>query len=118
MSVAITGGPVPTRGPGYHSTETLTAATTAQAICLDVSANILGAGPTGFGVTVYSLEDGIEGQQKVIFVTATGEASLSLTGTATGQIVFTQADDLVKLEFVGSKWRMIQNSGATIATAT
>jgi len=110
MSVAITGGPVPTRGPGYHSTETLTAATGTQTICLDVSANILGVGGS------YSLEDGTEGQQKAIFVTATGEALLQMTGTATGQIVFSQADDFVKLEFVGSKWRILQNSGAAIAT--
>ncbi len=122
MAVSITGGPVETRGPGYHSTETLAqaTATAAQALQLDTSANILGMGTaTGFGVNVYSLEAGTEGQKKVVFSTATGEAKLVLSGTtATGQLVFSALDDLVKLEFIGAKWRILTNSGATLATAT
>ena len=48
---------------------------------------------------------------------ATGEAKLAFTGTATGRLTFTEADDAAHMRFINDKWYIL-NTSATLAAAT
>lgn len=111
MSVAATGGDPKVRR--FHTTETLaqSTATIARAVSLTTEVTTFPGGP---GADRYSLAAGTEGQTKEVVMLATGEANLSFTGTATGDLVLTDEDDYIAMRFTASKWRLIQSS-ATIA---
>ena len=72
----------------------------------------------------YSLSTGTgtdfspEGLEKVVLTTGTGEAVLTMTGTATGALVFGADGDLVHLKLMNGTWFLLHNNGATFATAT
>lgn len=124
VSVSVTGGP---RGDGLFRRELLNpgTSTAAQSVALTTQLTVLstatgGTGTaTGFEVNVFSLStaSAVEGQEKVVLMTGTGEAKLSFTGTATGRLVLTAADDIAHLVFLNEKWR-IKETSATFATAT
>lgn len=121
MAVAIIGGPLKERFTGWTAREILTqsTATANQAVTLNTAITHVGMGTaTGFDLNRYSLAAGTESQAKIVLATATGEATLSMAGTSTGGLVFTEANDMVKLEYWTGLWRLMANSGATIATST
>ena len=96
-------------------------ATAFQAINLYVDRAHLGMGTaTGFSLNRYSLATGAkEGWTVSILATATGEAKVHLGGgTATGLWVFGTADTYLRAIYEEHKWRVLTNSGATLATAT
>ena len=74
---------------------------------------------SGFERNVFTLStaSAVEGQEKGIILTGTGEVKLILTGTATGRWTLTEADDLVMVKMLNRKWRVVQST-ATLATAT
>lgn len=120
MTITITGGKIARRGGDLHSTEALaqSTATTVREINLTTDVTTLSGGTaTGFGIDVYNLAEGTEGQTKEILMLASGEAEVTLAGTATGRLVYSDADDYTALRFTGGKWR-IQTNTATLATAT
>lgn len=109
VSVEITAGPGEERGDGFQSRDTLSATGT-----LSPTTNYTLVAATGD----HSLADGRDGQTKEIIMTTTGNAVIHLTGTSTGALVFSAEDDAVCLLFRNDKWRLLSNSGATVATAT
>lgn len=121
MAIEITAGSGEARGESYQSRDTLTQATATALVTLSPTTNystIAGGTATGFGNNGYLLADGRDGQTKEIIMTSTGEATIHLTGTSTGALVLNAADDALCLRFLNSKWRLLANSGATVATAT
>jgi hypothetical protein len=121
MPVSLVGGALRPRFAGYVARETFTqsTATVAQAIALGTLVTHVGMGSaTGFNLNTYSLAAGTEGQEKYILATATGEAKISLTGTATGQWVLDAADDWLKVVYLTAKWHVLSSAGATLATST
>lgn len=128
MSVSVTGGVVPSRGKGWFSQEILnpSTATANQSIALHVPLTLFStasggtATATGFNVNRYTLPtaSAIEGEEKAIILTGTGEYKIHLTGTATGAFVMTTADTHLRVVMLANKWRVKTNSGATIATST
>ena len=116
MTITITAGGGERRGGSYQSRDQATATGTLSPTT-DYSL-IPGSTATGFGNYGFTLADGRDGQRKEIYMTSTGEATVHLTGTATGAFVLDGEDDAVSLRFHNSKWRLISNSGATFATAT
>ena len=120
MAVSIIGGPIHRRRSGFaQDTYTQSTATTDQALSLNTDLSLLGMGSaTGFGLNLYSLASGIEGQEKWVLSTGTGEAKLAWQGmTVTGRSVLDANGDFVFLRYVGGAWRLVQQT-ATIATAT
>ena len=118
--VTIDGGPIERRGPGFHSTQALaqSTATVPQVALLDTEVTTFGGGAaTGFEVDNVTLAAGTFRQEKSFVMLATGETKLQLTGTATGRLVFTEADDAAHMRFFNDKWYILQTS-ATLATAT
>ena len=96
-------------------------ATAFRAINLYVDRFHVGVGTaTGFGLNRYSLATGAqEGWIVSILATATGEAKVHLGGgTATGLWVLSSADTYMRTIYEDNKWRMLTNSGATLATST
>lgn len=69
------------------------------------------------GAIALTLADGAAGQVKVIsMITDGGDATLTPTNLQGGTtIVFGDVGDTVTLVFVGTKWAVIGNTGATIA---
>lgn len=106
MSIAVTGGQLEERR--FHTTETLagSTATIARALSLTTPVTAVAGGN-------YTLADGTEGQQKEIVMSASGSAAISLTGTATGDLVLTLEDDYILTRFTSSKWRLVQSSATT-----
>lgn len=85
---------------------------------LDTELTTFGGGTaTGFEVYQSTLADGTNGQEKSCVMLSTGEAKLAFTGTATGRLVFTEADDAAHMRFMNDKWYILQTT-ATVATAT
>ena len=120
MSVSVTGGKIPDRGGFAKETLSASTATTPQAIALTTELTVVGGGTgTGFEVNVFTLStaSAIEGQTKTVMATATCEAKVAFTGTATGRLVLAQADDMIEMRYLDGKWRIIQTT-ATVATAT
>ena len=122
MSVTIIGGVPRKRGAGYRTKQSLTqsTATSYQTVSLDTELTCLGMGTaTGIARNLYSLASGaVEGMDKSILSTATGEAHLLITvGTATGMHVFTEADDYLLTRYEDGKWRILVSS-ATLASTT
>ena len=122
MPIGIIAGAPVLRGLGEYSKQTFTQATATafQAVNLFVQRVHLGVGTaTGFARNRYSLATGAaEGQIVSFLTTGTCEAYLAFAGTATGMLVFTEADDYARLEYEDDKWRILANSGATLATST
>lgn len=121
MAIEITAGAGESRGAGFQSRDTLAQATATSLLTLSPTTDyslIAGGTATGFGNNGYLLADGRDGQTKEIIMTSTGEATIHMTGTSTGALVLNAADDAVCLAFLNSKWRLLANSGATVATAT
>jgi hypothetical protein len=131
----------------FQSIETMTqsTATTPQALSVTTDVSLLGGGTaTGAAVrNLYTLGSGVEGQEKVIYMTATGEASVIFTqpsgrlpvqvsstivpsatavdaiwASATGQYVLQAADEYVRAVWMNSAWHVIESRGATLATTT
>lgn len=148
----------------FQSIEYLTqsTATTPQALSLTTDLSVLGAGTASGNIrnNLYTLGTSttvststalasttvgaVEGQEKYIFFTATGFASLIFTqatngripfseifrgtttasdsdtslASATGQYVFQESGDFMHLKFINDAWRILGVSGATIATTT
>jgi hypothetical protein len=120
------------RGKAHNfiSRETLTqstsSATTNTAHDLNNTADqhFLGGG-TSTGVFTNSYRLGTvspvayEGQLREVFLIATGEAYLNYNNsTATGAWVFTSTDSFMQFKFLAGKWRVLVNSGCTMATQT
>ena len=87
MAVTISAGnPVRFAG-GYQQVETLTQSTATALLTVSVSipVSVLGGGTaTGAAVrNIYSLAAGVEGQEKVIVMNATGEASVTMAFATT-----------------------------------
>lgn len=127
MSIGVTAAPVKRRGAGWFSAETLNPSTSTvpQALALTADITLIstatgGTGTaTGFERNVFTLStaSAVEGQEKGIILTGTGEVKIILTGTATGRWTLTEADDLLAIRMWNRKWRVIQST-ATLATAT
>lgn len=127
--VAITSGALK-KNSSYGSVETMTAstATTPQVLSVETDVSILGGSTTTLGIlnNLYTLADGVHGQEKLIqHAAATGASSVVFdygagldSLTATGQIVFQSDGDFVLLKFFGDVWHVISTTGATMATGT
>ena len=131
----------------FQSVESMTQSTSTvpQALSLNTDVSILGAG-TATGTSarnIYTLGTGVEGQEKTIYMTATGEASVVFTqpagrlhnyfefstttvgpatvlsaASATGQYVLQAADDFVLVKWLNDAWQVMAFSGATLGTTT
>jgi len=127
LSITVTAAPVRRRGDGWFSAETLNPSTSTvpQALALTADITLIStatggtATASGFERNVFTLStaSAVEGQEKGIILTGTGEVKLILTGTATGRWTLTEADDLVMVKMLNRKWRVVQST-ATLATAT
>ena len=120
MAVSIIGGPIRRRREGFaQDTYTQSTATADQSLSLDTDLSLLGMGTaTGFNRNGYSLASGIEGQEKFILSTGTGEAKVAWQGMiVTGRSVLDTPGDFVFLRYFGGAWRLIEQT-ATTATAT
>lgn len=67
----------------------------------------------------FALANGDEGQQKILYLSATGGGTAqvnvpSFTGSNT-KITFTAADQFIKLLFLNAKWRVMVNGGTTLS---
>lgn len=131
----------------YQSVESMTqsTATTPQALSTRTEVSILGGGTaTGAAVrNLYTLGSGVEGQEKIIYMIATGEASVVFTqpsgrqpiqvsatlipaatavdavwASATGQYVLQAADEFIRCIWMNSAWHVTEARGATLATTT
>lgn len=122
--ITLTANSVVRRGGGsVQSQESLTqsTATAIQSLSVTTDVSVLGMGTaTGFARNRYLLPttSAVEGQEKVVVATGTGEAYLDLAGgTATGGYVFSTADSWITARLINGDWRPI-GTGATLATAT
>lgn len=131
----------------FQSVESLTqsTATTPQALSVTTDVSVLGMGTaTGAAVrNLYTLAAGVEGQEKLIYANATGEASVIFTqisgrldpgvgavvnatattvdanwASATGQYVFQAANEFILTRFMNDAWHVLNIRGATQATTT
>lgn len=122
MAITITADEPRRRGRSWQSQETFTqsTATSPQSLNLTVDLSKLGMGTaTGFGLNQYRVTDGFSGLSKSILATASGEAKVIFdSGTATGAWVLDAVDDYLRFRFEASKWRLMANSGCTLATTT
>ena len=121
--VEITAGAGEGRGVGWQSRDTITQATATalQALSLTTQYALLvplGGTGTAFSDGGVSLAAGFDGQLQQVIMSATGEITLHMTGTSTGALVYTEAEDFTAFLFINSIWRRINNSGATVAAAT
>ncbi len=145
----ITGGERLKFAGTFQSVESLTqsTATAPQALSITTDVSVLGMGTaTGAAVrNLYTLAAGVEGQEKIVYANATGEASViftqktgrlplslsmivgaatatgavdSLFASATGQYVFQAADEFLQLKFLNDAWQVMNARGATLATTT
>lgn len=112
-------------GGVFGTVETLTQSTSTTAQELDAHADVshLGVGTaTGTAIMLNRYLMGTatarEGQEHVVLTTGTGEAVLTLTGTATGALVFGADGDLAVMRYMNGTWCLMYNLGATFATAT
>src|SRR3990170_739373 len=91
----ITGGERLKFAGTFQSVESMTQSTSTvpQALSLNTDVSILGAGTaTGSSArNIYSLGTGVEGQEKYIYMTATGEASVGMTLTSGRLWEYTEA---------------------------
>lgn len=146
MAVTITAGERQTNS-SWQSIETKTqsTATTIQTLDVREDVSVLGMGTaTGFLVNRYILPTtGVEGQEKLIISSATGEAkvfvptksgrmsivasSLAIPAatavdagwaSATGLWVFQEDGDYLLLKFMNGNWMFLDGAGASMATAT
>ena len=121
MAISVTAGPVQQRAAFARETLAQSTATVAQALALTTPLTVLTGGTaTGFERNVFTLStaSAVEGQEKAILMTASGEAKIAFTGTATGRVVMTQADDLLLLKMFNHKWRVVSRPFATLASST
>ena len=128
MSIVVTGGRPTELRDGWFAVETLnpSTSTSRQSIAIHAPLTLLStatggtATATGFEINVFSLSTAsvAEGEEKSIIMTGTGEAKIELTGTATGRWVLNEADDHLRFKMLGRRWRLVANSGATVATST
>lgn len=129
------------------ATYTQSTSTTPQALNIRADVHQLGMGTaTGAAVrNLYTLADGVEGQEVVIVCDATGEASViftqrsgrlplsismiagvstatgavdSLFASATGQYVFQASGEYMWMKFMNTVWEILAMRGATLATTT
>lgn len=128
MTITITAGDANRIG-GWQSSEDLTnsTATAVQELGLDHPVSTISGGTaTGFGVNRYLLPSATatgargaqEGQEKTVVMLATGEAYLVFSGTATGALVLSAANDYAELRFQNELWVQKDIGSATLATAT
>lgn len=121
MAVSVTAGPVAQRAAFAMETLAQSTSTVPQALALTTPLTILGGGTaTGFHRNVFTLStaSAVEGQEKAILMTASGEAKIAFTGTATGRFVLTLADDLLMLKMFNYKWRVVSAPLTTLASST
>ena len=121
VAISVTAGPVAQRAAFALETLAQSTSTTPQALALTTPLTILGGGTaTGFHRNVFTLStaSAVEGQEKGILMTATGEAYIAFTGTATGRFVLRQPDDFLLLKMFNHKWRVSSYTLATLATST
>ena len=139
MAITITAG-TQRQSFGMQSVEQLTqsTATAAQTLSAVDHVSILGAG-TATGTLLrnqYLLPEGPDGLEKIIYLAATGEATLQMTqatglhaqfststdavfrvGAATGAYVLGAKADYVRAVFIDEGWTIL-GTNATFATAT
>ena len=131
----------------WRSIETLTASTstTPQAVSIETDVTVLGGSTVTAGGAVanlYTMADGVQGQEKLIMhATATGAShvifdyatgrmpifdGLHLAATTvgtgwvsgTGQFVLQADGDFVLVRFIGSEWQIMDMRGATMDNTT
>ena len=123
MAISITTGAAVHKGGTFQSVETLTqsTATAEQSLDLDTDVSHLGVGTaTLFTRNKYLLAStGVDGMEKIVLTTGTGEAKLRLGGgTATGAHVFQSDTDMLYTKLINGQWMVLSTLGATIATST
>ena len=121
MSVSVTAGLSPYRDDSFAK-EDLASHSSGSATVVALTAPltvISGSTSTGFSVNHFSLStaSAVEGQFKSVIFSGTGEAYLDFTGTATGSLVLTGADDAAHLRYINAKWYILETT-ATFASAT
>lgn len=143
----ITGGERLRQVGTFQSVESLTqsTSTTPQALSITTDVSVLGMGTaTGSSArNLYTLAAGVEGQHKMIYCNATGEAGVIFTqktgrlnaiisgmvipsattvdgmwASATGQYVFNAANDWLELKYMNDAWWPLRGVGATLSTTT
>ena len=123
MAISVTTGTQVRDGGTFQAVETLTqsTATAEQTVSGAEDVSHLGVGTaTGFARNKYLLAStAIEGMEKVVLTTGTGEAYLRVAGgTATGAFVFGADGDMVYVKLINGTWQLLSNNGATFATST
>lgn len=139
MAITITGG-TQRQSFGMQSVEQMTqsTATAAQTLSAVDYISVLGAGTaTGtLSINQYVLPEGPDGLEKIVYLAATGEATLQMTqatgihaqfstssdavfrvGAATGAYVLNAKADYVRAVFLDGGWTVL-GTNATLATAT
>lgn len=153
MAVTISGGGRQTNNT-WQSSETLTqsTATSFQSLSTRIEVSVLGMGTaTGFSRNLYTLGSAtsetsspVEGQEKLIICSATGEAKLFVAGptqgrlplhvafennptatavdallaSATGLWTFQTDGDYLLVKYMNGVWNYLDSKGATLATST
>lgn len=125
MAITLTPGAQIRRGGVFQSAETLTGATTSQAISLLTDVTELGACTATQGN--FSLAAGIEGQEKFIVQTGTGTLNkITPAAFANGwtAILLSATDHFAGVKYVNGKWVLTHShfhraavSAVTTATA-
>lgn len=147
MAISLTGGTQITPEGSFNAVETLTqsTATAEQSVSLTHQVSTLSGGTaTGFSINRYNVGAAAEGTQKLIVMSATGEAYVrfgaattnlmatgshyfglasatgiagSILGQATGAFVLGDKNDYIRAQYWDSEWHVLGGFG-TIATAT
>jgi hypothetical protein len=148
MAITLTGGERQRKAGTFGDAQTYTqsTSTTPQELSITADCHILGMGTaTGAPVrNLYTLADGIEGQEVWIWSLATGNAGVIFTqpsgrlpwqtsvtvnggaatavdagwASATGQYVFQSAGDYIGAKYINAAWNVFTAVGATQATAS
>ena len=119
MTITLTSAAVPKRGEDLFAKETLSSSAGNQDLALLADLHTLDGGASGFGVNTFSLTtaSAVEGQEKTILMSGTGEIKLLFAGTSTGALVMTGDQDCTHLKFLDGIWRVVSTS-ATFASST
>lgn len=120
MTITLTSAAVPKRGEDLFAKEALSSSAGNQDLALLADLHTVeGGGSTGFGVNTFSLTtaSAVEGQQKTILLSGTGEIKLLFAGTSSGALVMTADQDCTHLKFLDGLWRVVSTS-ATFASST
>jgi hypothetical protein len=128
MAITVTAG-TQRRGRGTFQTATTMGGSTATGVqtisLMNDAVSIQAATGSGSTATGFSLNrfllpttGAVEGQYITVVGCSTMEATIVMTGTATGARVFSATGQYETYRYMNGTWRVIETSGPTIATAT